>query len=235
LDSTPRCSWPTSAGTPASSALCASWPVARDARSGSQQLGLPLANHLVTKDEEGKERPLARDKFYVPGSVLRVRVDPAHRLAWGLGEEVDVMFSSSPTFRLPDGAAKDGLARVAWFDRKAPLRSGWAWGQERLEGGVAVAEARLGKGRLALFGPEILFRAQPHGTFKFLFNGITRAGTAEWARDLLRPALPRYNPLRSMQSLPPRHPSIPEGEAACRFGCLADCYRVVTFRVCQLW
>jgi hypothetical protein len=23
-----------------------------------------------------------------------------------------------------------------------------------------------------LFGPEITFRAQPHGTFKFLFNGI---------------------------------------------------------------
>jgi hypothetical protein len=23
-----------------------------------------------------------------------------------------------------------------------------------------------------LFGPEITFRAQPHGTFKFLFNGL---------------------------------------------------------------
>jgi hypothetical protein len=23
-----------------------------------------------------------------------------------------------------------------------------------------------------MFGPEITFRAQPHGTFKFLFNGI---------------------------------------------------------------
>jgi hypothetical protein len=23
-----------------------------------------------------------------------------------------------------------------------------------------------------LYGPEILFRAQPHGTFKLLFNGI---------------------------------------------------------------
>ena len=25
---------------------------------------------------------------------------------------------------------------------------------------------------MLLFGPEITFRAQPHGTFKFLFNGI---------------------------------------------------------------
>ena len=31
---------------------------------------------------------------------------------------------------------------------------------------------RVGKGRVLLFGPEILQRAQPHGTFKLLFNGI---------------------------------------------------------------
>jgi hypothetical protein len=41
---------------------------------------------------------------------------------------------------------------------------------------VAVAEARVGKGKLFLFGPEITFRAQPHGTFKFLFNGIYYGG-----------------------------------------------------------
>ena len=35
-----------------------------------------------------------------------------------------------------------------------------------------MAEAHVGKGKLFLFGPEITFRAQPHGTFKFLFNGI---------------------------------------------------------------
>ena len=29
-----------------------------------------------------------------------------------------------------------------------------------------------------LFGPEITFRAQPHGTFKFLFNSIFY-GTAQ--------------------------------------------------------
>jgi hypothetical protein len=144
-----------------------------------QHLGLPLANHLVTTDREGKERPLPREKFYVPGSVLRVRVQSDHPLAWGLGEAVDVMFRASPTFRLRDGAETSGLQRVAWFDSKTPLRSGWAWGQEYLENGVAIAEARVGKGRLVLFGPDILFRAQPHGTFKFLFNGIVQAGLGE--------------------------------------------------------
>ena len=55
---------------------------------------------------------------------------------------------------------------------QAPLRSGWAWGQHYLAGGAAVVEASVGKGKVFLFGPEITFRAQPHGTFKFLFNGI---------------------------------------------------------------
>ena len=64
------------------------------------------------------------------------------------------------------------MKRVAWYDGKTMLRSGWAWGQEHLDGGAAVVEATVGKGKVFLFGPEILFRAQPHGTFKFLFNGI---------------------------------------------------------------
>jgi hypothetical protein len=89
------------------------------------------------------------------------------------------MFANSPTFRLPDGAEKDGWRRVAWFEGKAPLRSGWALGQEHLDGGVAIAEAKVGKGRLVLFGPQVLFRAQPHGTFRLFFNGIIEASMKE--------------------------------------------------------
>jgi hypothetical protein len=144
-----------------------------------RELGLPVANHLAEIDENGQERPLSSDKFYVPSSVLRVRVDPSHPLAWGLGDEVDVMFSASPTFRLTDGPEAEGMRRVGWFDNKAPLRSGWAWGQEHLEGGVAIIDAKIGKGRLALFGPQVLFRGQPHGTFKFVFNGIVQSVVGE--------------------------------------------------------
>ncbi len=144
-----------------------------------QHLGLPFANHLVTTDADGKERPLPREKFYVPASVLRMHVHSSNPLAWGLAEEIDVIFAASPTFRFPNGADSNGLRRVAWFDSKKPLRSGWAWGQEHLEGGIAIAEAQVGKGKLVLFGPQILFRGQPHGTFKFLFNGIVGAATKE--------------------------------------------------------
>jgi hypothetical protein len=134
------------------------------------QLQLPIEDHLV---EDGS--PLPRTKFYVPGSVLSVRVDNTHPVAYGMPGRADVFFDDSPVFRLKAGAAAQGVRAIAWFDSETPLRSGWAWGQAHLENGVAAVEAPLGKGRVLLFGPQILQRAQPHGTFKFLFNAIAGA------------------------------------------------------------
>ena len=143
-----------------------------------------MANHLAEAGEDGPERPLPPEKFYVPSSVLRIRVDPTNPLAWGLGDQADVMFSASPTFRLAGATRTPGACGgSAGSTRRSPLRSGWAWGQEQLEGGVAIIDARVGKGRLALFGPQVLFRGQPHGTFKFVFNGIVRAGQIEKAAE----------------------------------------------------
>lgn len=135
-------------------------------------LGLPVSNYLVERTPTGEERELPREKFYVPGSVMRVAVDNTVPVAAGLPKDVDVFFDEDPVFRLEPDAALKGVRPVAWFDSPHSLRSGWAWGQNYLDGGVAVAEANVGKGKLYLFGPEITFRAQPHGTFKFLFNGI---------------------------------------------------------------
>jgi hypothetical protein len=136
-------------------------------------LNLPIRNALV-EAEGGTFVPLSREKFYIPGSVLRVSVDTSHPLSRGMSAQTDVFFDQSPVFELDADAALRGVRPVAWFDNAAPLRSGWAWGQHYLDGAVAVAEATVGKGRLVLFGPEILFRAQPHGTFKWLFNGLYR-------------------------------------------------------------
>jgi hypothetical protein len=107
--------------------------------------------------------------------VLSARVDPAQPAAFGMAEHTDVFFDDSPVFKLGPGAA--GLTRIAWYDSQQPLRSGWAWGQQVLENGIAAAEARVGKGRALLFAPEILQRAQPHGTFKLLFNGLFESVT----------------------------------------------------------
>ena len=119
--------------------------------------------------------PLAqfpRTEFFVPGSILQAKVDNAHPLAFGMPDRADFFFDASPAFRLRPDAEKRGVKVVASYDSATPLRSGWAWGQKYLENTAAVLEAGVGKGKLFLFGPEILFRSQPHGTYKFLFNGI---------------------------------------------------------------
>jgi hypothetical protein len=119
---------------------------------------------------------LPQDKFYIPGSILRASVDTSNPLGQGVTSEVDVFFDHSPAFRLDPDAGQRGVRAVAWYDSPKPLRSGWAWGQHYLDQTVAVAEASVGNGRLLLFGPEILFRGQPHGTFKFFFNGLYLGG-----------------------------------------------------------
>ncbi len=161
----------------------------------ARDLGLPVANHLADLDEPTKERPGGATKYYIPSSVLRVAVDPANSLAWGMENAADVMFSMSPTFRLTAGGDASSVRKVAWFDSKAPLRSGWAWGQDHLEGGVAVVDAKVGAGRLALFGPQVLFRGQPHGTFKLVFNGIVQSTLAPAAAPAPRPVAPMPKPI----------------------------------------
>ena len=135
-------------------------------------LGLPLMDKLVEKTSSGEEKELPREKFYVPGSVMEVKVDNSTAVAAGLPEKVDVFFDESPVFTLGADAATKGVKAVATYDSPHTLRSGWAWGQQYLDKGVAIAEAQVGKGKLYMFGPEITFRGQPAGTFKFLFNGI---------------------------------------------------------------
>lgn len=135
-------------------------------------LDLPIENHLTMRSPGVAARPLSGEQYYVPGSVLQVTVDTSAAVAAGLPRKLDVFFDNSPVFRLEPDAALKGTRAVAWFDNPTPLRSGWAWGQNYLEGGAAVVESNYGKGKVYLFGPEITFRGQPHGTFKFLFNGI---------------------------------------------------------------
>ncbi len=139
------------------------------AMNAALQFDLPVSNKLAG---------IGREDYYVPASVLRVAVDPAQPLAHGLSSQVDVLFNNNPVFTLGDDAAARGVRRVAWFADGAPLRSGWAWGATHLDQGTQAIDASVGAGRLFLFAPEILFRSQPHGTFKFFFNALLLSAAA---------------------------------------------------------
>ncbi|WP_432710617.1 M14 family metallopeptidase [Pedobacter sp.] len=129
-----------------------------------------LAYHLGVPVENALSKVKA-DQFYIPGSILRLNVDTLQQANYGIPAQVDVVFNNSPVFRLTNQSGTQ-ITPLAWFDQQDALRSGWAWGQNHLKGGVAAFVAPVGKGQLYAFGPEITFRAQAHGTFKMLFNQL---------------------------------------------------------------
>jgi len=138
----------------------------------AEHLDLPIHDHLVESTPNGAPRALGNNKFYVPGSLLEVAVDNKQPATVGMGTRAIIMYDNSPVFRLSPDALARGVKPLMWFDSATPLRSGWAWGQNYLDGGVAAAEATVGRGTVRLIGFEPLFRAQPAGTFKLVFNGL---------------------------------------------------------------
>ncbi|MBC7921309.1 MAG: peptidase [Ferruginibacter sp.] len=143
-------------------------------------LKLPVRNALTEMTSTGQEKPLPGEKYYIPGSVLRVNLDSTQQATWGMSTHSDVYFDASPVFRLaPEAIAKGAVTPLAWFATSKPLRSGWAWGQAYLQDGVAAFVAPVGSGKFYAFGPEITFRAQAQGTFKLLFNQLYSTGKTE--------------------------------------------------------
>lgn len=135
-------------------------------------LKLPVKN-MLTEMFNGKERELPNEKFYIPGSLMQITLNNQHPAAWGMPEKADVLFDDSPVFSInPEAQADGSIKPIAWFASDKTLRSGWAWGQSYLKDGVAGFEAKVGKGALYAYGPEITFRAQSHGTFKLVFNQL---------------------------------------------------------------
>ena len=108
----------------------------------------------------------------MPGAVLKVALDTTNPIAYGMPDKVDIFFDSSPVYEMAPNATMKGIHPLMWFDSDKPLRSGWAWGQNYLNGGMEAATVDMGKGKLYLLAPEVTFRGQPHGTFKLLFNSI---------------------------------------------------------------
>lgn len=135
-------------------------------------LDLPVRRALVEPGKDGKERPLPKDQFHVPGSLLNAALDPSHAVTAGLPDHVVLNFDNNPVFELPTDAAAKGVRTLVWFDTEKSLRSGWAWGEERLKGKAAAFEAAVGQGHLYGFGSDITFRGQSDGTYPLLFNSL---------------------------------------------------------------
>lgn len=138
---------------------------------------LPIEVGIDVADDgaEGGRRRARRDEFYIPGSLVAIELDRQSPLCRGSSAQLATMFiGSTPVFTVADDDAR--LQVVARYRKQDTLQSGWAVGEELLGGKAAVIQARLGQGRIVLYGADVTYRGQPLGSFKLLFNAILTAG-----------------------------------------------------------
>lgn len=137
------------------------------------ELPIKVGTHVKTEESEGEagERATTRDEYYVPGSLLAIEVDPAHELARGVSRELAAMLYRSATI-LDVAKGASGIEVVARYRDHDALLSGWAIGTEYLHGKAGVVAAKVGKGRILLYGIDATYRGQPTGTAKMFFQGI---------------------------------------------------------------
>jgi hypothetical protein len=124
-------------------------------------LNLPVRNGLASGSGAAWG-----SRFYAPGSIFGVSLEPGGPLTSGLADSAHVYFARSV---VTEAAAP---ARVVGRYLPAPLRSGYALNQEQLAGKAALVDAPVGAGRAILFGFRPQHRGQTHGTFKLLFNAV---------------------------------------------------------------
>jgi hypothetical protein len=115
---------------------------------------------------------LDREQFFGPGSIVRIETDPTHPLAYGMPAAGYGYFRKSRAFEL----TAQGASVAVRYSPGDVLASGWLLGESFIRGRAAVVEIPHGRGRVILLGFSPYFRAQPHSTFKLLFNALYRPG-----------------------------------------------------------
>lgn len=142
-----------------------------------EQLGLPVRNVVSN---------LPSSSFFIPGSLVRMKVDTNNQLAYGMMDEVAASFNRSSAFQTIEqrksgeggeekiaDAPKANVIEVASYASNDILMSGWAMGEERyLKNKSAMLHIPHGSGDIVLFGFRPQFRGQPRGTYKLIFNSI---------------------------------------------------------------
>jgi len=137
-----------------------------------EELALPVRNTVAK---------MRSPEYSLPGTLVNLRIDTSHPLGWGMPEECAAYVTDAPVFATAIPGANVDRSVVARYPQHADevVASGWAKGTELMAGRAAIVEARLGRGRVVMFGPRVQHRAQMVGTYKLLFNAILRAGMQE--------------------------------------------------------
>lgn len=123
----------------------------------------------------GREaRELERWEEQIPGTILTIKLDPAHPLAFGAAAAGD----STRLFVLHSGGAvfepDESFETIGYFPDKLQKVSGVISEQnlQKLSRGAWLAMKRVGRGRVVLFADDPLFRHFWYSTFQPYLNAL---------------------------------------------------------------
>lgn len=146
--------------------------------SGGLAIGvfdLPVRD--ITRETEGQP--------FVPGSIVRLTLDPAQPLSYGLEPDTAAFFAFSAVYGTPSSIGRGatyaepslaaGMRTIARYGDHDLLLSGWLEGENLIAGRAAIVDAAVGAGHVVLFGFPVQHRAQSLVTFRLLFNALFTA------------------------------------------------------------
>ncbi len=163
------------------------WIVATHEAVGfaAEQFGLPIRNVV--------EGASTRD-FYAPGSLLRLEVDRADPLGFGMANEAVIttwqhalVMDVVPAAGEKQSQAGERLQQqdaivYARFPKEHVKADGWVIGERRyLASRAAAVRVPLGKGQVVLLGFRPDTRGQSRNVFKMLFNPLYAATAGQSA------------------------------------------------------
>jgi hypothetical protein len=141
-----------------------------------KQFKLPVRNVLTARTTD--KLP---DNLPASGSILRLDVETANPLGFGVGRTSIAWFEKGPVFEITD--PKRARAIATYTGSGEPEISGRMVAQpagnsllRQIRGRAALVEVLLGKGRVVLFGFRPQYRGQSLATYPFLFNALMTSG-----------------------------------------------------------
>ena len=150
-----------------------------------ETMGLPVSDALKGLRPMGRgdpEGPAQVAKFASPGSVLKMEFNPTHPVAYGMPDVAPAMFYQGTAFDVGSASGARAPRVIAKYPGKNLLMSGFLQGEQYLQNKAAAVEVPVGQGRVVLLGFAVQNRAQPHGTFKLLFNALFYSVTGKVGR-----------------------------------------------------
>ena len=113
-----------------------------------------------------------RTRFFCPTSILKITIDNETPIGYGMPKEAGAMFVNSLALDTSAPGFEWDRKVVASYPEDGILMSGWLLGEEVIARKAAVVDTKYKDGRIILIGVRCQNRAESHGTYKFLLNGL---------------------------------------------------------------